>query len=410
MLNSRDYAPPSKDDIKHLIPNKLIEREKREMTIRDIVNEFRPRDQDLKDAKYSDERISKKEEEWTIQIPDRQRFYVWKHTEQNKLIDTIVKNFPIPSVIISKTKSRGLFNQEDGQQRFITLWRFAHNLFAYMPNEEMIIYYDNKPSYEPNTYTLLEDFPSVKDFIDSYTIPVMVAKQTTDEDVLPEIFERLNSGIDLTDGDKLWNRKNSNLVKSSLEIGKSPSICERLKDHMGIDVRNGHKSKESLRTLVGLTITLAKPFEDVDLWGNTLTKAFKIHSKYITMNITKKHTEEVIKKIDTILKVYDTAIPGNSKFNNNTKTVNSSFTRLLGVMVYDICKNPRTSDFIKYWSSVLNEIRKCEHHIDSIEHMIQGMYNDAGTKSSNTNIGKNIRKRFNNIKLMMDEKYDIKYT
>lgn len=409
MENIRDYAPPSKEDLGQLIPDRLIDREKREMTIRDIVNEFRPRYQDLKDAKYDDKSISKKEEEWTIQIPDRQRFYVWKHPKQNKLLDSIIKNFPIPSVIISKTTKRGLFNQEDGQQRFITLWRYAHNLFPYTPNEETRIYYSKKPPSEPSAYTLLDDFPTVKEHIDSYTIPVIVAKQKSSEDILPEIFERLNSGVDLTDGDKLWNRKNSNIVQKTIKIGQNPLICDRLRKHMGIDVNKGQKSKEPLRTLVGLVITLGKPFEDNDAWGDTLTKAFKIHSEYLTMKITEEQLVKIIKDIDTILKVYDTAIPGDSKYKNNTTSVNSAFTRLLGVMIYDLCNNPRTTNFIKYWSSVLNEIRKCEHHIDDVDHIIQYMYNDAGTKSSNSNIGKNIRKRFHNIKYMMEEKYKIEY-
>ena len=72
-------------------------------------------------------------------IPEHQRFYVWTKKQQNDFIDTIIKNFPIPDIIVSFTGRRGDAKQiEDGQQRLTTLWRYFHNLFAFEPPDSQV--------------------------------------------------------------------------------------------------------------------------------------------------------------------------------------------------------------------------------------------------------------------------------
>ena len=390
------------EHVKKYIPESQITLEKREMTINDIISELHVRDIDYKDAKFNAKYILDRQEKCSLLIPERQRFYVWDFKRQNDLIDSIIKNFPIPSVIITNGESRGTFYQEDGQQRFITLWRFAHNLFPYKPTNEIDIkiYYDKVPDNSLNCYSMKNDFPELKHRIDSYRIPVIAAKQIYDDSVLPIIFERLNSGKNLMDCDKLWNRKESNLVKSSLEIASDPSIYTLLKKHLGIDVKNIYKKNRSLIcNLVGIVLALSIPFNESDIWGDVLTKSFLQHCKYLNNDINK---EEIIHNIKILLTIYDNSIEGDKKLNNNTVSTNRAFTRHFGTMIYDLRYTKHTYNtisepiiklFISKWIKIVDLIRNDPYKIDDANHIIQKMYINGDNKSKNQNIGKYIKQR-----------------
>lgn len=113
----------------------------------------------------------------------------WSKSNKRAFIDSIMKNFPIPSIMILKGKRESIIL--DGQQRLNTLLEFWNNKFYWECSE------DNKIKYSE----LSED---QKYHFDTFPILVLQIEQSSpkqDEESLAfEIFSRINTGsVKLTD-------------------------------------------------------------------------------------------------------------------------------------------------------------------------------------------------------------------
>jgi hypothetical protein len=70
-------------------------------------------------------------DEGRIKIPPHQREFCWDLGRQRKFIQSILKGYPIPSILLSKeTLSDPMHILEDGRQRITTVSRFRKDLFA----------------------------------------------------------------------------------------------------------------------------------------------------------------------------------------------------------------------------------------------------------------------------------------
>ncbi len=400
------------ETVRSHIPEISVRIETRFVTTNEVVRYFYPRDDDIQDAKLSEDTILDRKQICTYFIPNRQRFFVWDITRQNNLIDSMLKNFPLHNIIVSKGLQRGIYDIEDGQQRLITIWRYMNNLFAYSPMQGINIYYNSIPTGSMNAFTMEHDFPDIKERFDNYNIHISVAEQKTDDDVLPIIFERLNTGKPLNDSDKLWNRKDTYLVSNSILIASNPAIYEDMKKYFDIDARSfeGNKTKRNqLSTLVGIVLGLSQPFQDDNVWGNILTKSYSVHLRYLDDSFD---TSYVIKSLQCLLTAFKNAIDGDKSLKSCIPSVNRAFTRFFGVMIYHWRLHTQdkqitpviSNNFISFWTKVIDVIRSDPNHIDNISHFISNIYTDKDNKGKNANIGMYIRKRYENLITIVQEK------
>ena len=130
-----------------------------------------------------------------VLIPENQRLYVWPLEKQKMLIDSIMRGLPINAIYLAVKRVRGrtLYYIEEGQQRLETLWRYRTGRFA----------------YEGKTFGDLSDAEQ-EQFL-SYPMMILDITQA-DEDVLAEIFDRVNTGLALKDGEKFYNYRKKPLV------------------------------------------------------------------------------------------------------------------------------------------------------------------------------------------------------
>ena len=215
-----------------------------------------------------------------ITIPPYQRGIVWDDKKKDKLIDTIKNGFPFGSILLYEDQSTGTFQLIDGLQRSSTIFEFVNNPAKYFDiddidesaitqiyklievngNEveieekikaQLINWVRNKHKtmkdvksmqYIEFAFTLAEDFPTlnnpsklkkVSDLITpmlkeyasmcdsmlSAQIPAL--KFYGSEEVLPEIFERINStGATLTKYQifsATWSNVGIKIVEDSLK-------------------------------------------------------------------------------------------------------------------------------------------------------------------------------------------------
>jgi len=121
-----------------------------------------------------------------------QREQVWSKQDKQYLIDSIIKQFPIPQIFINKKSSIDL-EIVDGQQRMTAIWDFINNKFPLLAEYSGSTlggkYYRELPSE-----TQVE--------FDSFSIN-MVILENYDDGAIRSLFRRLQAGKPLTPGEKL---------------------------------------------------------------------------------------------------------------------------------------------------------------------------------------------------------------
>ena len=409
----------SVQDVSELMPDVQCSLNKIEISVKEYIEKFHPRVKDYIEAGFSEEEIEEKLQTCLYFIPERQRYYVWNKSMQNKLIDSILKNYPIPDLIISDGEVRGTNDQEDGQQRCITLWKYKHNQFAYHPNndERINIYYSRKPDNEPNSYTL-DEFTAQKFQFDNYKLSIKSVNGISGYDIealKPIIFERLNSGKTLTSADRLWNNKSYNLVKSAIDIGKNIELYPLLYKHFKINTGNiaDRKNRTDLSYMVSIVLALNTPFVDPDRWGDVLTTSYGLQCEYLTIDV---NYDTTINALKAILQVYENAHVGNKAYSNNTHQNNRALTRHLGLMLRDwkIRTANNSSEaiyfrFIDYWTKILNIIRETELDIEHPDHISSRIYYDGDKVGKNNQLGKWSKQRYERIIQIARDDYEIDY-
>lgn len=133
-------------------------------------------------------------------VPPSQREWAnsWNPTKQQNFIDSIMQNFPIPSIICNRDED-GRMGLYEGRHRTETLWRFRNGHLCWNGKT-----YDELSEIERHIFNERE------------LIVIVIEGATLDQ--LSEIFERLNAGSPLSDSDKFWNRRHTPLVRLTQEL------------------------------------------------------------------------------------------------------------------------------------------------------------------------------------------------
>lgn len=216
----------------------------------------------IDNTRYSLKEISRSYEKKEFRIPKYQRGYVWDSRRRGKLIDSIIRGYPIGSIIIWNNNNYKYIL--DGQQRTRSLMEIRKYPFKDMTNETFLSLFGNQKFIEKNEVLLenilktlkekkieelyVEEYDddaedhikklvsknkteaeihgiNQKDIIktlkryvkslydgDKFEIPSIDIIESSEEDAI-EIFDRLNSqGIELTRMEKLSARWSSTIV------------------------------------------------------------------------------------------------------------------------------------------------------------------------------------------------------
>lgn len=126
-----------------------------------------------------------------------QRNRVWDIARESLLIDSVLREYPIPAVFTTKTEGEAgkIYDVLDGKQRFSTFSRFLKGKFALEGLEEIIT--DEEQIYNINGLTFAELPEELQDAINSYSLTVYYLEDATEEEI-NDVFYRLNNGMSLT--------------------------------------------------------------------------------------------------------------------------------------------------------------------------------------------------------------------
>jgi len=144
-----------------------------------------------------------------LYLPKHQRLWSWKNKrglkKMQELIDSILHNYPIPTVILNAKDdgSRERWEIYDGRHRVETIWRFVNNKFGIPVDDREIFYKD------------LTDTDRAR--FNDREIPVVVTSAASPFQ-LAEVFIRLNSGKSLSQADYCHASRDTPLVSGTLAI------------------------------------------------------------------------------------------------------------------------------------------------------------------------------------------------
>ena len=132
-----------------------------------------------------------------------QRGYVWDKKRASLLIDSVLREYPVPPIFTIKTEEKikvkskevSVYDCIDGKQRSTTFKLFMENAFK-LEGLEPIIQSDGS-EIDINGLTFEELDEEMQDAIKSYTMTVYYFSDITDEEVA-EMMSRLNNGKVLT--------------------------------------------------------------------------------------------------------------------------------------------------------------------------------------------------------------------
>jgi len=181
-----------------------------------------------------------------IRVPEHQRHPSWPQENKERLVDSVMRNYPIGQITLTKhNQSDGeeYFNVQDGQTRMGALQEFVMDKFPWDGKLYSELTADERAGF--NNYTIQVDiFKKERSMSQAYF-----------DLIICEIFERLNSGKPLSDNDKYWNRKETPVMKYLIQLRGSSEFGQHIRKYMWSNLGGG-KGRSGLNHFVGLILGL----------------------------------------------------------------------------------------------------------------------------------------------------------
>lgn len=281
-------------------------------------------------------------DDWVYRIDldaDYQREKIWTTKQQEDLLDSIVKDIDIPKIYIVELKDNKQFDYEciDGKQRMSTLLRF----FKPEPDEKsplMIRFLEKKYTYKK----LKKEHPSVAKAIEDFHLS-FTCYNNLDEELIREIFRRLQLGIRLNSGELLKSRTGTIRDFIFKEIGNEGPFFK----HSSLS------EKRSSRPFTLAQICI-NSFSKVNE-GDFVRARLQDIEDFFETNHDLDNNDENLVRIRTVLKKMD------KSFGKEAILISSRAVAVTGYLfVEELIQNKKTGlipKFSKFYLELLNEIK-----------------------------------------------------
>ncbi len=166
--------------------------------------------------------------------PDYQRKFVWDKKTMSKFIESLLLSIPIPTIFLAENND-DTFEVIDGQQRLTTVFTFMKSkLIA----NEIKTLSENLREMDVLTLSGLEtlkqfnkksyyDLGEMQRKFNNVSLPVVIIKKDSTEDIKYDIFSRINSGSIKLNNQELLNVMYRGILINSLnDVSQSKEVDE----------------------------------------------------------------------------------------------------------------------------------------------------------------------------------------
>lgn len=127
--------------------------------------------------------------------PEFQRRSVWSVAAKSKFIESLILGIPIPQILMAESRERRNFYLVlDGKQRLLTIKEFFQGILSDGGSFTLSGLKDLPELNGKNWTTIASDFPAHARAIESAQIRTAIVRGWRNDNILYEIFHRLNSG------------------------------------------------------------------------------------------------------------------------------------------------------------------------------------------------------------------------
>lgn len=153
---------------------------------------------------------------------------VWTLEKKQLFIDSILNDYDVPKLYFHefsrahKAQTGFTYAVVDGRQRLQTIWDFIDGRFPLSPDFEY--QRDGEIDLAGLSYEdIAKAFPKIRIAFDSFVLPV-VGIRTDDEDLIEDMFSRLNEAVPLNAAEKR-NAIGGDMVAAIRDIASSELFC-----------------------------------------------------------------------------------------------------------------------------------------------------------------------------------------
>jgi len=269
-----------------------------------------------------------------IQIPPHQREYCWSPLKQIQFILSILLGYPVPSILMSKSRTDLNPTLEDGRQRLTTASRFRQGLFKVG---------SRNPADPPRAYSELTAEERI--YFDTYQIPTVTYMNATTEDRI-QIFDWAQNGAPLTVGERYHAHSHTPLAQMVKALIMTPGtgLHDRAAASWGVrgDHPDGGESKDKrrnwLRNAVALVLGL--------VYGPAnITKRYEyvIAKSFLTKEIPPSTQAAVKKDLERILEIYEAVDASCGVSGKTAQNQNFDVGNFTGYILYSLSYAARMS-------------------------------------------------------------------
>lgn len=272
---------------------------------------------------------------------DYQREKVWSKNDQEKLLDSMLRDIDIPKIYLAKVSGNKQFDFEciDGKQRMLTLLNF------FKPNQDEKNPLSAEVFNKKYTYKQLrKEHPKHAEQIENFQLDFVIYEQASlSDEFIREIFRRLQLGIRLNSGETL-----------NAQTGAIRDFIYKENGVTAPFLRNTNLSDKRFSRQFTLAQICINSFKHKEIDDFVRARLVDIEEFFADNHDIEKKDENLI-RIREILKLMDEG------FRNDAKNISS---RAVAVSAYlfveDLYLNAKTNlipEFVKFYSKLLNEIK-----------------------------------------------------
>ena len=211
-----------------------------------------------------------------ILIPDHQREYCWTESRKDKFVQSILRGFPCPAILLGEHRTEKP-TLEDGNQRITTAIKYRKDEFA------------------SNGKLFSQLSVREQDWFDNYPISIVSYANATQEDRI-QIFDWHQNGAPLTTGERYHAHSATPLVKYVKDTLFTPGMGLHDRAVAIWGARSGtDKRRRWLQDAVGLVVGLAHG-------ALHMTKKYEHVSQFLTKQFD---AEGVTRDLQRILEIFE---------------------------------------------------------------------------------------------------------